>query len=156
MALSNWCGVPSLHWYNWKLDNRDVSITKDSDQVLFTELQGISGTKSKISASYLNFSMIPKFDFGAVSNSNSSLRIGVGPYVGYRLGSRAKHKYRDEEGDRQRVKNRSNLYLSDLRYGIRTEIGWKGVDFFFNYDLNEVFRNNRGPELNAISIGISL
>ena len=43
-------------------------------------------------------------------------------------------------------------------------MGWKGVEFFANYDLNNVFSSNKGPlnddgqnaTLNALSFGITL
>jgi hypothetical protein len=35
------------------------------------------------------------------------------------------------------------------------QIGFKGTDFFFNYDMNELFAENKGPKLNAFSFGVS-
>ncbi|MFT4787113.1 MAG: hypothetical protein ACI9I8_002247 [Cellvibrionaceae bacterium] len=35
-------------------------------------------------------------------------------------------------------------------------MGWRDIDFFATYDLNEVFSNNRGPKLNAVTFGIIL
>jgi hypothetical protein len=32
----------------------------------------------------------------------------------------------------------------------------RSLDVFFNYDLNDLFNEGRGPELNAFSFGIIL
>ena len=74
-------------------------------------------------------------------------------YAGYRLGSRAKYVFREDD-DRERVKDRTNFYVNNWRYGVRFQVGYRGLDLFANYDLNELFVEGRGPELNAFSFGI--
>jgi hypothetical protein len=123
--------------------------------------------KSKLTVSYLGFSAVPMFDFGYKrkvrnvegknykywSRNNDGFRIGAGVYAGYRIGSYTKLVWRD--GGRQRDRERDNYYLENLRYGLRGVLGFRGVDLFVNYDLNPLFANERGPELNAISFGIT-
>ena len=46
------------------------------------------------------------------------------------------------------------MYASNLRYGVRAEIGVNEFNLFLNYDLNEVFETEKGPKLNAISFGL--
>ena len=46
--------------------------------------------------------------------------------------------------------------MTDLRYGLRAQLGFGDTDLFFTYDLNELFNEDQGPELNAFSIGIIL
>jgi hypothetical protein len=110
--------------------------------------------------SYINASFIPVFDTGKYRRGSrhwnahgSSFRIGVGPYVGYRLGSHSRQVYL-EDGDNEVNKVRDHFYLNNLRYGARLQFGLRSVDFFFNYDLNELFVENKGPKLNAFSFGI--
>jgi hypothetical protein len=35
-------------------------------------------------------------------------------------------------------------------------LGFRVVDVFVNYDLNTIFIENRGPQLNALTFGITL
>ena len=86
-------------------------------------------------------------------NKGEGFRIGGGVYAGYRLGSRAKYVSK-EDNERQRVKDRTNFYVNNWRYGVRVQLGIDGIDLFANYDLNELFIAGRGPELNAFSFGI--
>lgn len=159
-----------ISWYNFKMENPDVRIFKGEDGILFEEISGeINGVKSKLTASFINFSLVPLLDFsqgrrkealnfseGPVKTTKynrQGLRIGFGPYIGYRLGSHTKFKF-EENNDVEKDKDRGSFYLNNLRYGLRLQLGYKGLDLFANYDLNTLFKENHGPELNAFSFGI--
>jgi hypothetical protein len=153
----------NVSWYNFKFENERTRLTKGPEEVAFFEsAEDIDPIKSKLVVPYLNVSLVPLFYFGNPGNSDwfvldrdkgAGFRVGAGVYAGYRLGSRAKYVYR-EEGDRERVKDRTNFYVNNYRYGVRFQLGYRGVDVFANYDLNELFIQDRGPELNAFSFGI--
>ena len=153
----------NVSWYNFKFENERTRLTKGPDRVEFSEsTEIIDPIKSKLVVPYLNVSLVPLFYFGKPGahdwfvfdrDKGAGFRVGAGVYAGYRLGSRAKYVYR-EEGDRVREKDRTNFYVNNYRYGVRFQLGYRGVDVFANYDLNELFVPARGPELNAFSFGI--
>jgi hypothetical protein len=58
-------------------------------------------------------------------------------------------------GDKEKSREKNNFYLNNVRYGGRLLLGFGEVDFFINYDLNTLFAENRGPELNPFSFGIN-
>jgi hypothetical protein len=60
-----------------------------------------------------------------------------------------------ENGDKKKEHHHDNYYLTNLRYGVRLQLGFDDVDFFFNYDINNLFVDNKGPQLNAFSFGVS-
>lgn len=151
-----------VSWHNFKFQNNNTSIEKDGAGVTFEEdLRDVSFVKSKLGVTYLNVSAIPMFTFGGREGArrwkshNKGFRIGVGPYAGYRIGSSTKLVFEDD-GDRKRERNRDNFYLNNFRYGVRLQIGIRSADFFFNYDINELFAADKGPKLNAFSFGITL
>ena len=115
--------------------------------------------KSKLTVSYINLSLVPMLDFSNSStrsrmwDSSSSFRIGLGPYLGYRIGSYSKIKYK-EAGDTEKEKNHDSFYLENIRYGMRLQIGFRSTDLFFNYDMNDLFSPGKGPSLNAFSFGV--
>jgi hypothetical protein len=80
-------------------------------------------------------------------------RIGAGQYVGNRIGSYAKQQYQ-VNGEKEFNRERDPFFLENIRYGVRLQLGIRSTDFFINYDLNELFVENRGPALNAYSFGI--
>jgi len=73
--------------------------------------------------------------------------------VGYRIASKTKLVY-EENGEREKEKDRDNFYLNNLRYGLRIQIGVRSTDLFVNYDMNELFAKDKGPKLNAVSFGL--
>ena len=167
--LFEWGG--NFTWYNFKLEDDQIFVTKGDEMVEFNPLPSeYDGKKSKLTASFFNASFVPMIDFsknrrkvksfesGSVKIENykkQGLKVGVGVYGGYRLGSHSKIKFRqDSETDKD--KEHSSFYLNNWRYGVRGRLGIKGLDIFFNYDLNDLFSEGRGPELNAFSFGIIL
>lgn len=153
-----------INWYNFKFQKDNIIMGQDNTAVIFAEdLRPVDFIKSKLTASYINASLVPVIDFGANRRkpsifedySSRSFRIGVGPYVGYRIVSYSKLVF-NENNDNQKDHNHDNYYLNNIRYGLRLQLGFRDTDFFVAYDLNELFIENKGPRLNAFSFGISL
>ena len=72
-----------------------------------------------------------------------------------RAGGNPARQARRDSGDSVGTMVAGHL-LSNVRYGIRGQIGIGGVDFFVEYDLNEMFQENQGaPELQRIQFGIT-
>ena len=156
----------NVSWYNFKFDNVRTRVLKSDEGVVFYEdpTMDFEAIKSKIVVPYVNAILVPMFVFGKRRSSdwspfsyheNDGFRIGLGAYAGYRVGGRSKFVIKDN-GNRIREKDRTNFYFNNWRYGARLQLGFKGVDLFANYDLNELFVENRGPRLNAFSFGIIL
>ncbi len=144
-----------ISWYNFKFDDPDQLWVKNTTDVvtepIATTREG--AIKSKLVNSHLDLSFVPMIDFGGFQGEK--FRIGAGVYGGYRINSYTKQVFR-VGGDKDKVRDWENFYLNDWRYGVTARIGWKGVDLFANYDLNQMFQDGRGPELNAIAFGIIL
>jgi hypothetical protein len=149
-----------LSWYNFKFQKDNIQIIKDDTGIEFIEdTRDADFKKSKLSASYIQASLVPIVDFGGHGRKarlwdgyNNSFRIGVGPYVAYRISSHSKIVYND--GHREKDKERDNFYLNNFRYGLRLQVGYRSTDLFFNYDMNELFAEGKGPKLNAFSFGV--
>ncbi|NBP67842.1 MAG: hypothetical protein EBU52_03775 [Cytophagia bacterium] len=150
-----------ISWYNFKFQNDGIVMNKGDQGVEFIEqtLPEINPIKSKLTASYINVSVVPVIDFGSrphkslLWGNSDAFRMGIGAYAGYRIGSYAKQVY-TIDGDRERERTRSNFYLNNIRYGARLQMGYRGTDIFVNYDLNELFIADKGPKLNAFSFGV--
>lgn len=140
-----------VNWYNFKLEDRSLIAVKNPNGITWEEFEGGTGTKSKISASYANLTLVP-----TIMTNNQKLRLGLGGYAGLRIGGRGKFVYDDENGDKKKQFEKSNMYVENFRYGARGEIGVGDVTLFFNYDLNNLFQENLGPEVNAMSFGITI
>ncbi len=145
-----------FQWYNFKFENRDNQAIRGRDQIGFVERTDVTGVKSKLSASYLTAMTLLEANLG--KEKDKGLRLAVGPYIGYRLGGRSKFVYEESGRALDRTeKINTGLYLENLRYGFRGEVGvGKHLTFFSTYDLNELFQEGKGPALNPITFGIKL
>lgn len=140
-----------VNWYNFKFEETDIIAVKTPDGIEFQEFTEGVGTKSKISASFVNFTLVP-----TVRTNDGNFRFGAGGYAGLRIGGRGKFVYDDAEGDQHKQFEKSNMYVENFRYGLRSEIGIGDFTLFFNYDLNDLFEAGKGPEFQAMSFGILL
>ncbi|MFC3417596.1 hypothetical protein [Algoriphagus hitonicola] len=138
-----------VSWYNFKLEDRKLFIDRTADGLVFNEFTEGVGTKSKLSASFANLTLVP-----TVLTNNGKVRIGVGGFAGLRIGGRGKFVYDDLDGNKEKIFTKSNMYVSNLRYGPRAEIGIGDVDLYFNYDANSLFETGKGPDVNAFSFGL--
>lgn len=138
-----------VSWYNFKFEDRNLQALRNSNGVYFEEHPSQSGIRSKISASYLNLTLVP-----TIRTTDNNFRFGVGGFAGMRLGGRGKFVYRDSTGSKMKEFQMGNMFANDFRYGLRSEIGIGEVDFYINYDLNEFFQQSKGPRVNALSFGI--
>lgn len=142
----------------FRFEDSDVRVRKGDDAVEFFEQLDpeIDAIRSKLRMSHLNFTMVPTLVFGDEDGGpryhRRSFRIGVGGYVGYRIGGSAKFVF--DDGDKEKDVDRDDFFLTNLRYGVRAQFGYKAFDAFINYDLNNVFADGRGPELNAFTFGV--
>ena len=145
----NWGAGVSMQ--DFSFENTRARLVKGDDSITFTEDMDVTGKKSKLNVMHLNVHFIPTFNFGRYDD----FRIGVGVYAGYRINSFAKYKYKDADGERQKDKIKDNLFISPFKYGFRGVIGWDSFDLFFNYDVTELFEDDKtAPRLNPVTFGI--
>lgn len=162
---------PDVSWYNFKFDDETLRLSKNDDGVVFNQSPAdADATKSKLTVAYLNFSAVPMLKFGEQGHRHrhrhcwfdwndrhdgSGFRIGVGGYGGYRIASYTK-VVAEADGDKKKDREKDSFYLNNFRYGVRLQAGFRGIDIFANYDLNDLFVESKGPQLNAFSFGIVL
>lgn len=144
-----------VSWYNFKFEDPNQIAVKTPTGLEFqdfgddTGLPIRTGTKSKISASFVNLTLVP-----TVRSNDGNFRFGAGGYAGMRLGGRGKFVSEGADGEKSKQYEKSNMYFENFRYGLRSEIGVGDFTLFFNKDLNNLFQTGKGPEFKAMSFGI--
>ena len=139
---------PEIAWNNFMLEENNV-IQMLGKQVVFKGF-GQNLSKSKLVVPMLNLPMMLNFGF-----EEAKFRIGLGGYIGYRIGGYSKLKY--EGGKKEKIKG--SYGLEDFRYGLAAELGKrKGATLFVRYDLNQVFKveQTNAKGLQSWSIGLRL
>lgn len=147
----NWGVGISLQDFSFENTRVEIVSDKANRTIDFVERIDRVGKKSKINITHLNLQLVPTFSFGRYD----AFRIGAGLYGGYRIGSHAKYKYDDANGDSQKDKIKDNLFINPIKYGIRATLGWRSFDLFFNYDLTEMFEEDvNAPRLTPVTFGV--
>ncbi len=85
-------------------------------------------------------------------NTRDQLKIGVGAYGGFNIGTRQKLKYR-QDGERVKDKQKRGLNTSDLIYGLSGYIAIGEVALYAKYDLSPIFKDQDSAQ-NNISLGL--
>lgn len=135
-------------WSNFMFEE-DLLVQKGPTSVQFT-----SATeplkKSKLTTFALQLPVVPRLSFYNASG-RKVFHIGLGGFVGYRLDSYTKIKHQNDDKSREH----GNFYLNDLRYGLVGHLGIVKTNLFVKYDLNPVFQAGKGPDVRALSFGVS-
>ncbi|RPD45864.1 PorT family protein [Hymenobacter sediminis] len=147
---------PELSFNNYMLDKNNQFFDVDGRTIIRKNLETPNRElqKSKLAVSSINLPLMPVLDFKN-KKGRDAFRIGAGGFVGYRLGSHTKIKY-EEEGNTKKDKDRGSYNLADFQYGLQGTIGIRRIDLFAKYNLNDTFKENRGPQAQTLSFGISL
>ncbi|MFT7434496.1 MAG: hypothetical protein ACI8UX_000283 [Psychromonas sp.] len=139
---------PEIAIYNFRLENSNT-LFNTLGQTTFEEAT-FDTDKSKLSIPYLNFPILLNLGL-----KESKFKIGIGGYIGYRIGAYTKTK--ELNGNKQKIKNAYNL--NKTIYGLTAELGKKnGFSIFMRYDLNKMFNANQVfiNDLQAFCFGIRL
>ncbi|UYZ64039.1 PorT family protein [Hymenobacter weizhouensis] len=144
---------PELAFNNYMLDGNYQFADADNRTEIAQAPAGRELEKSKLAVTTINLPLMAKLSFQN-KKGKDAFRIGAGGFVGYRLGSHTKLKY-EQDGRTRKDKDRGGYNLQDFQYGVQGIIGIRGIELFAKYNLNEVFKDNRGPQAQTLSFGFS-
>ena len=144
---------PELAFNNYMFDDNRRLLATPTGTVISPESQ-FDLEKSKLATTTINLPLLLLFNFSN-DKRNDAFRLGAGGFAGYRLGSHTKIKY-ENDGRTRKDKDRGSFNLNDFQYGVQGVVGIGGLDLFVKYNLNDLFEDNRGPQAQTLSFGVSL
>jgi hypothetical protein len=129
------------------------SIEESGDLVVAVPLSG-NVIKSKLTTTYLRVPILLEVQF---PNTVRSKRVflSAGIVAGLKLGSHTKVVY-DDDGGKNRDKNRDDFNINPFKYGLTARIGFGNISFFGDYYITTMFVKDKGPELHPFSIGLAM
>lgn len=137
-----------INWNNFMFDN-NVTVTRGNSRIEFTDIQQPID-KTKLTIANLQLPVVPRVTFYNQEGRRVA-HLGLGGYVGYRIDSYTMVKY-----GKEKVRDHDRLYQNDLRYGLMAHLGILRTNFFVKYDMNPIFQTAKGPDVRALSFGITL
>ena len=128
----------------WVDANGRTSVVKETD--------GRQFQKSKLATSSVNLPLMMQLKLRD-SHHKSTFHIAAGGFVGYRLGAHTKVKY-TTDGNTDKEKEEGRYNLENFLYGAQGTIGYGSLELFAKYNMNDLFRNNAGPQAQVLSFGV--
>ena len=132
----------------WKFTNGYVlaDTTKDSQEnfLLYPGRTFFKGVKrSMLVANYVEVPLEFRFDT-TPEDLGRSFNVAIGGRIGYLFDSKMKVKYHTN-GQNKILKDKQDLRLTQIRYGVYTRIGVGAFNVFCFYNLTPLFAKDKGP-----------
>nr|NQU90627.1 DUF2807 domain-containing protein [Bacteroidota bacterium] len=140
-----------LRWNNYRFEN-NIVLVPDSSQIYGYSDLSRSYTKSKLVVNTLNIPILFEYQTNRFSRRNS-FHITAGVIFGWRYATHTKVMYKDN--GRQKPKNWNSFHMNPFKYDATVRIGWGIINLYATYQLNAMFKDNRGPELYPFAVGIT-
>ena len=148
----------SFLWNNLRLkDNKyHVANGKITDLVVHPEKL----SESRLRHVQMNFPVHFEWDFsrnGEYSDgykrdrTNQSVRLGIGAFAGFKLGTRQYIEYTDSNGTKVEEMQKDNFNMNIFNYGVSAYLAYRSTGFYVKYDMNPLFKNTK---IRNISLGI--
>ncbi len=140
-------------WNNYQFDKNVTLLPTTPVTTLVDTTSSIVYTKSKLVAVYLTAPVM--FEVFSQRQKKNAFHFGVGALLGLRIGSHTKQKF-ELDGSTQKPKSYGDFNLNPFRYGVRAAIGYGGFNLFADYYASTLFKDQKGPTLYPVNIGITL
>lgn len=149
-------GLSSHNIYSssWLLPERD-SLNKLTGKSGFYKIptDSVSYKNNKVHITYLDIPVELRFR----SNGSEGLKIALGFKAGLTINNHTKYKgdeYIYGDGTTVKEKFHNNENILNYRYGATARIGYKWINLNVFYSLTNLFKDNKGPEMYPISVGL--
>jgi hypothetical protein len=143
-AFNNYMLNDNNKWIN---DNGVTRIVQEADPTRQYE-------KTKLATASLNLPLMLNLRLRD-EHYKTTLRLGAGGFVGYRLKSWTKLKY-TYEGETYKDKDHGSYNMEDFQYGLQATLGYGEFEFFGKYNMNKLFKENQGPDTQVLSFGVRI
>ncbi len=149
-ALGMYTGL-GFSWNNYRFKN-NIRLVHEDDQIGYITDSEHNFKKNKLTVSHLNIPLMIEFQ-SSQRNPRSQFHMSAGVNLGIRLRSHTKQVY-TSDGSKVKDKDFQDFHLAPFRYEAIARVGWGKLNLFASYALNEMFREDKGPEIHPFSLGI--
>lgn len=142
-----------LHLESYRLDKNTTITQAESGKIIPDTLYFDQNQKSKLSIVSLMIPLMAEFQI-PISHYENRLYFATGAYMGIRLSSHTKIKYRVDR--KEKLKVPGSYALQDYRFGLMFRTGYRWINLFATYELTPLFSENKGPGLHTFTVGLTL
>ncbi len=142
-----------MGWKNYHFANQYLMETQ-SNGVQFSPLPSGDSqiTKNRLSTFYLSIPVAFELQF-PIRHNKDKVFIMAGAYGNLRLDSDYRYEI-ETNGVSEKQSMDGDFFLADFEYGLTARVGFDHLNFFANYSFNNMFRENSGPDVQPITVGM--
>ena len=129
--------------------NDNYVLSKDAKGKTVGVLDTINYSKNTFTTWYLNVPVLLEL------NSQKGFFINMGVLFGLRTGSNQKLEY-EINGKDIDLKASSDYNLNPFRCAAYASVGYKHIGVYAQYQMNQMFKVNKGPDVYPMSVGVKL
>ncbi len=141
-----------LGFNNYRFDNQ-TRIVYSREGLDFYEDTINSITKNKLTLTWINLPLL--LEYQTQGRGFERFHIAGGMILGTRIGTHTKYVI-DDAGKKRKEKDYHDFHVPPFRFDLTGRIGWGSINLFATYSLNNLFKDDKGPELVPFSVGIRL
>lgn len=133
-----------------KIDNTDtlgVAATFINDSI-------VNYKRYKFNTAYITAPFELRY-FSNINNRNRGFKAAIGLQVGTLVSGHTKG-LRSVQGTNIKDKEVTKRYLTPWNFAATARVGWGNFSVFGSYNLTNVFKDNQGPPITPMSVGICL
>ena len=148
----------SFLWNNLRAENNKYHIVNGNETVLIEHPNKLS--ESRLRHVQMTFPMHLEFDLSknkkyadnkVVDRTHKAVRIGLGGFFGFKLGTRQYLEYKNAEGVSVEELQKASFNTNTINYGLSAYFAYKSCGLYAKYDLNPLFKNT---ETRNLSLGL--
>jgi len=143
-----------LSLQSYRLDKNTTIQMTEEGMIESQKLYFDKNQKSKLSIVSLMVPLLAEFQI-PINHYKNRMYFSGGLYGGLRISSHTKIKYRSDR-KKEKLKTPGHYHLQDIKYGLMFRAGYHRINLFATYELTPLFREDRGPRLTPVTIGITL
>ena len=145
---------PEFAFNNYMLSGNSKWVNNNGRTDVVRETDGRQFQKSKLASSSINLPLMLRLTLRD-SHYKSTFTLGAGGFVGYRIKSWTKLKY-TADGTTYKDKEDGSYNMENFLYGLQGTIGYRHLELFAKYNMNNLFKAGAGPDTQVLSFGVRL
>ena len=145
---------PEFAFNNFMLSGNNKWVNANGRTDVVHETDGRQFQKTKLATSSVNLPLMLRLQLRD-THFRPTFLLAAGGFVGYRLKSWTKLKY-TSEGTTYKDKEDGNYNMENFLYGVQGTIGYRDMEFFAKYNMNQLFKTGAGPDTQVLSFGVRL
>ena len=138
----------ALSYHNYAFTN-STRLAPGQSELTFV-IDDVNYKKNKFKSTFLEVPLSISI-LGDKDRDNRGFNLSLGGYAGILLKSKQKFK-----GPNGKEKVKDDFNMNKFRYGLQGMIGYGHVNLYMQYSLVDLFKDDQGPALTPINIGVVL